>query len=91
MEIECRAPESHSIALWIEPWGDRIQIPPANRLRLTFEGEMIESLVVAWMERAISLGPPRYSQLRVVADSGDVLGEYDTKTLPRVPPGARPV
>jgi hypothetical protein len=92
MEVECHAPDEHAVALWIEPWGDRVEVPPGGRLRLMFEGDMVESVVIQWMEeKALSVGVPRYSVLRVVNDAGDVLGEYDTNTLPPVPEGGRPI
>jgi hypothetical protein len=91
MEIECRAPEGRSIDLWVEPWGDRVSIPQGSAARLIFEGEAVESLVIEWMDRALWLGLPRNTVLRVLSDAGEVLGEYDTNLLPPTPPGVRPI
>ena len=60
-------------------------------MRLIFDGEIVESVVVEWMEKALWVGVPRYSILRVQNERGDVVGEYDTNTLPSVPEGVRPI
>jgi hypothetical protein len=91
VELEVHSAEDRPIALWIEPWGDRHEIPVASRLRLVFEGEMIESTVIRWMEDAIWVGLPRYTLLRVFSESGEMLRDYDTRDLPPVPPGFRPI
>jgi hypothetical protein len=91
MEVECRAPDEHSVALWVEPWGDRIEIPAGGGARLVFDGNVVESVVFRWMEKALSIGVPRHSILRIFDDAGGVQGEYDTATLPPVPDGFRPI
>jgi len=92
MEVECLAPDEHAVALWIEPWGDRVEVPQGGRLRLMFDGDVVESVVIRWMEeKAIWVGVPRHSILRVVNDAGDVVREYDTNTLPPVPEGVWPI
>jgi hypothetical protein len=91
MEVECVAPAEHAIALWIEPWGDRVEVPKGQRVRMIFDGDVVESVVVEWMDKAIRVGVPRDSTLRVVDEAGAVLGEYDTNAVPPVPEGMRPI
>jgi hypothetical protein len=91
LEIEVYPAEDRAIALWVEPWGDRHDIPIGSRLRLVFDGAMAESVVVQWMKDAIWVGVPRYTLLRVFSESSEVLAEYDTRDLPPVPPGLRPI
>jgi hypothetical protein len=91
MEIEYRGPEDRQVDLWIEPWGDRLEVAPGSQLRLTFEGEIVESLVLEWTESGLWAGLPRHSVLRVLSQTGAMLREYDTRTLPPTPPGTRPI
>ena len=91
MEVELRAPPEHGVSAWIEPWGDRIEVPPGRCVRLALDGDAVESLVVEWLNQAVRVGVPRHVTLRVLDESGDVLGEYDSDTLPDVPEGVRPI
>jgi hypothetical protein len=91
VEIELEAPDGHPLGVWIEPWGDRVEIAAGARARLYFDGDVRESVVVRWMEDAFWVGVPRYSTLRVKTDGGDVIREYDTRDIPPVPEGFRPI
>jgi hypothetical protein len=91
LELDVHSAEDQAIALWVEPWGDRHYIPVGSRLRLVFEGEIAESVVVQWMKDAIWVGVSRYALLQVFSESGEMLAEYDTRDLPPVPPGVRPI
>lgn len=72
-------------------WGNRVEVPPGSRLRLMFDGDVVESAALQWMDKAIWVGVPRQSILRVLNENGEVLSEYDTSTLPPVPEGFRPI
>lgn len=91
VEIELEAPDEHGLGVWIEPWGDRIDIPAGSRVRLFFDGDLRESAVVRWMTDAFWVGVPRYSILRVKTDEGELIREYDTCDVPPVPEGYRPI
>lgn len=60
-------------------------------MRLYFDGDIRESVVIRWMEDAFWVGVPRCSILRVTTDGGDVIREYDTHDIPPVPEGFRPI
>ena len=90
-EIECQASPDHPLALWIEPWGDRVDIPVGRRAFLRFNGDLIESVVIEWMDNALLVGVPRFSILRVLDQGGALVRDYDTHTLPPVPDGTRPI
>jgi hypothetical protein len=59
VEIELEAPDGHPLGVWIEPWGDRVEIAAGARARLYFDGDVRESVVVRWMEDAFWVGVPR--------------------------------
>jgi hypothetical protein len=91
VEVECEAPPEHPLDLWIEPWGDRLVIGAGERARLRFDGEVIESVVIKWMSKALWIGVPRYSTLTVESPAGETLGVYDTGDVPPMPGGLRPI
>ena len=73
VEIEFGAPDEHALGVWIEPWGDRVEIPAGACVRLFFDGDVCESAVVRW------------------TDAGELIREYDTRDIPPVPEGFRPI
>ena len=91
VEIELEAPDERPLGVWIEPWGDRIEIPAGACIRLFFDGDVRESAVFRWMKDAFWVGVPRHSILRVRTDDGDPIREYDTRDIPPVPEGFRPI
>ena len=91
IEIDVKAPPDHSLALCIEPWGDRVDVPAGRHASLRFDGELIESVVIEWMDKALWIGVPRFAILHVLDHAGALVRDYDTHTLPPVPDGTRPI
>ncbi len=91
VEIELEAPHEHALGVWIEPWGDRVEIPAGGCVRLLFDGDVREAAVVKWMNDAFWVGVPRFSILRVKTDDGELIREYDARDGLPVPEGFRPI
>jgi hypothetical protein len=76
MELVCRAADEVSVEVFIEPWGDFVEVPRGDLVRVLIDAEVVE---VAWTSERLTLHLEGEKWgVRIVARNGEALMEYET-------------